>query len=266
MTTQTNPQERPTPWLRRMPRHTKAYNAAQPTLEAHASLTSSPELQRLAGCHHGAQRHKVRNAAKVKPSELRSRTTLQLQTMHQPQQCQFRSAHPPLLLSDPQRLSWSHPTRRAHLNAPRASRLRPLARRGLLHWLLKTHAQQLAYGLPTPPGAAKERGAGPAPERSKAPLAKLGSHNAMFGSAASSSPTVAANEAFAASKEGSSALKEREAHASCSPTLAKNHLSPASLLDALDPQSSTVRPDAAENTFKDFTPNTPCPRYMPRDG
>jgi len=135
-----------------------------------------------------------------------------------------------------------------------------------MHWFLEARAQQLAY--PTFPSgdAAKGRGGGPALKRSNVPIARLGAHNAMFGSAASSSPTVAANEAFAASSEGSSALKEREAQASCSPTLAKNHLLPASLLDALDPQSSTVTPDAAENTFKDFTPNAACPRYMPRDG
>ena len=95
---------------------------------------------------------------------------------------------------------------------------------------------------------------------------RLGSHIAMLGSAASSSPTVADNDAFAASYEGSSALNEREAHVSLSLTATKNHLSPASELDALDPQSSAVMPEAAPNTFKDFTPNAACPRYMPRDG
>ena len=124
--------------------------------------------------------------------------------------------------------------------------------------------KQLAY--PNHQALPKARGAAPAPKRSKAPVARLGAHNAMLGSAASSSPTVAANEAFAASNEGSSPLKDREAQASCSPTLAKNHLLPASLLDALEPQSSTLTPDAAENAFKDFTPNAACPKYMPRVG
>jgi len=98
------------------------------------------------------------------------------------------------------------------------------------------------------------------PVRSKAPTARLGSHNAIFGNAASKSPTVAAKDVFAASNEGTSALNARDEHASLSPTATKNHLSPASLLDALDPQSSTAMPDAAENTFRDFTPNAAWPR------
>ena len=106
----------------------------------------------------------------------------------------------------------------------------------------------------------------PPPPRPKAPAARLGSHIAMLGSAESSSPTVAAKDAYAASSEGSSALRERDAHVSLSLTATKNHLSPASALAELDSQSSTEMPDAAANTFKDFTPNAACPRYMPRDG
>jgi hypothetical protein len=106
----------------------------------------------------------------------------------------------------------------------------------------------------------KEHGTGPASARSKAPAARLGSHNAMFGSVESNSPTVAAKDAFAASNEGSSALSARDEHVSLSPTATKNHLSPASLLEALAPQSSAAMPDAAEITFKDLIPNAAWPR------
>ena len=92
----------------------------------------SPELQSLRGNHHDTTSNThthtdAGNATTIRPCELRLLKTAPLQASHPRQHCQFHSARPPLPPNGPQRLACPHPSRHAHLNAPRAAGFRPLS-------------------------------------------------------------------------------------------------------------------------------------------